>query len=216
MSFFLYLYIVAIVHTFQDILVTINFLGDSEFFSLSYAHDKAKNIFLYFFTKLKTDHLSYSIYKHNTIDIADPRSMQGEPHKRPHSPQSLCVSVVEHDRVQIPESLRFNSSWEFRIFSLSHAHEKMKNIFLYFFIKLKTYHLTYSITFLFVIICFSYRVLRISGGLDEPGIINWDLALCLLLGWIICYLCVWKGVKSTGRVSLTHCTLYLPCGFIAL
>ena len=126
-----------------------NFLGDSEFFSLSYAHDKAKNIFLYFFTKLKTDHLSYSIYKHNTIDIADPRSMQGEPHKRPHSPQSLCVSVVEHDRVQIPESLRFNSSWEFRIFSLSHAHEKMKNIFLYFFIKLKTYHLTYSITFFF-------------------------------------------------------------------
>ena len=203
----------AIVHTFQDVLVTMNFLGDSECFSLSYAHDKAKNIFLYFFTKLKTDHLSYSIYKHNTIDIADPRSMQGEPHKRPHSPQSLCVSVVEHDRVQIPESLRFNSSWEFRIFSLSHAHEK---IFLYFFIKLKTYHLTYSITFFFVIICFSYRVLRISGGLDEPGIINWDLALCLLLGWIICYLCVWKGVKSTGRVSLTHCTLYLPCGFIAL
>ena len=206
----------AIVHTFQDVLVTMNFLGDSEFFSLSYAHDKAKNIFLYFFTKLKTDHLSYSIYKHNTIDIADPRSMQGEPHKRPHSPQSLCVSVVEHDRVQISESLRFNSSWEFRIFSLSHAHEKMKNIFLYFFIKLKTYLLTYSITFFFVIICFSYRVLRISGGLDEPGIINWDLALCLLLGWIICYLCVWKGVKSTGRVSLTHCTLYLPCGFIAL
>ena len=203
----------AIVHTFQDVLVTINFLGDSECFSLSYAHDKAKNIFLYFFTKLKTNHLSYSIYKHNTIEIADPRSMQGKLHKRPHSPQSLCVSVVEHDRVQIPESLRFNSSWEFRIFSLSHAHEK---IFLYFFIKLKTYHLTYSITFFFVIICFSYRVLRISGGLDEPGIINWDLALCLLLGWIICYLCVWKGVKSTGRVSLTHCTLYLPCGFIAL
>lgn len=44
------------------------------------------------------------------------------------------------------------------------------------------------------------RVLRISGGLDEPGTVNWDLALCLLLGWIICYLCVWKGVKSTGRV----------------
>ena len=72
-----HLYIVAIVHTSQDVLVTINFLGDSEFFSLTYAHDKAKNIFLYFFTKLKTDHLSYSIYKHNTIDIADPRSMQG-------------------------------------------------------------------------------------------------------------------------------------------
>ena len=29
---------------------------------------------------------------------------------------------------------------------------------------------------------------------------NWDLALCLLLAWIICYLCVFKGVKSTGKV----------------
>ena len=83
-----HLYIVAIVHTFQDVLVTINFLGDSEFFSLTYAHDKAKNIFLYFFTKLKTDHLSYSTYKHDTIDIADPRSMQGEPHKSADSRKS--------------------------------------------------------------------------------------------------------------------------------
>ena len=83
-----HLYIVAIVHTFQDVLVTINFLGDSEFFSLTYAHDKAKNIFLYFFTKLKTDHLSYSTYKHDTIDIANPRSMQGEPHKSADSRKS--------------------------------------------------------------------------------------------------------------------------------
>ena len=43
-------------------------------------------------------------------------------------------------------------------------------------------------------------MLRLTDGLDEPGTVNWDLALCLLLGWIICYLCVWKGVKSTGRV----------------
>ena len=83
-----HLYIVAIVHTFQDVLVTINFLGYSEFFSLTYAHDKAKNIFLYFFTKLKTDHLSYSTYKHDTIDIANPRSMQGEPHKSADSRKS--------------------------------------------------------------------------------------------------------------------------------
>lgn len=30
---------------------------------------------------------------------------------------------------------------------------------------------------------------------------NWDLALCLLLAWIICYLCVCKGVKSSGKVK---------------
>ena len=29
--------------------------------SSSHAHDKTKNLFLYFFTKLKTYHLSYSI-----------------------------------------------------------------------------------------------------------------------------------------------------------
>ncbi|KAJ7380047.1 hypothetical protein OS493_010754 [Desmophyllum pertusum] len=45
-----------------------------------------------------------------------------------------------------------------------------------------------------------YRVLRLSSGLGEPGPVNWELALCLLLAWIICYLCVCKGVKSSGKV----------------
>ena len=194
-----HLYIVAIVHTFQDVLVTINFLGVSEFFLCPMLMIRQKTSF---FISSPSSKLTTSLILLTNTTLLTLRILE--------------VCRVNLIRVQIPESLRFNSSWEFRIFSLSHAHEKMKNIFLYFFIKLKTYYLTYSITFLFVIICFSYRVLRISGGLDEPGIINWDLALCLLLGWIICYLCVWKGVKSTGRVSLTHCTLYLPCGFIAL
>ena len=44
-------------------------------------------------------------------------------------------------------------------------------------------------------------MLRVSNGLEEPGPVNWDLALCLLLAWIICYLCVCKGVKSSGKVS---------------
>ena len=38
-------------------------------FSLSQACDKTENIFLYFFTKLKTNHLSYSI----SIELADHR-----------------------------------------------------------------------------------------------------------------------------------------------
>ncbi|XP_068715503.1 sodium- and chloride-dependent taurine transporter-like isoform X1 [Montipora foliosa] len=45
-----------------------------------------------------------------------------------------------------------------------------------------------------------YRVLRVSHALDEQGTVNWDLALCLLLAWVICYLCVCKGVKSSGKV----------------
>ncbi|XP_058969876.1 sodium- and chloride-dependent taurine transporter [Pocillopora verrucosa] len=47
---------------------------------------------------------------------------------------------------------------------------------------------------------FEHRVLKLSTALDEPGIVNWEVALCLLLAWIICYLCVFKGVKSTGKV----------------
>nr|XP_057923560.1 sodium- and chloride-dependent GABA transporter 2-like isoform X1 [Doryrhamphus excisus] len=44
------------------------------------------------------------------------------------------------------------------------------------------------------------RVLSLSGGIEEMGSIRWDLAGCLLLSWIICYLCVWNGVKSSGKV----------------
>ena len=33
-------------------------------------------MFVYFFTELKSYHLSYSIYKHNTIDTTDPNSTQ--------------------------------------------------------------------------------------------------------------------------------------------
>lgn len=44
------------------------------------------------------------------------------------------------------------------------------------------------------------RVLNVTGSVHELGGIRWELALCLLLSWIICYFCVWKGVKSTGKV----------------
>lgn len=49
---------------------------------------------------------------------------------------------------------------------------------------------------------FSRReVLRLSNSLDGLGPISWKLALCLAVVWLICYFCVWKGVKSTGKVS---------------
>ncbi|KAM9327343.1 sodium- and chloride-dependent betaine transporter-like isoform 1-T2 [Pholidichthys leucotaenia] len=44
-----------------------------------------------------------------------------------------------------------------------------------------------------------HRVLRMSADMSL-GKVHWDLALCLLLAWIICYLCIFKGIKSTGKV----------------
>ncbi|XP_034018978.1 sodium- and chloride-dependent betaine transporter-like [Thalassophryne amazonica] len=44
-----------------------------------------------------------------------------------------------------------------------------------------------------------HRVLRMSHD-TSLGKVQWDLALCLLLAWVICYFCIWKGIKSTGKV----------------
>lgn len=43
----------------------------------------------------------------------------------------------------------------------------------------------------------NFRLLRVD---NSSGKVLWDLALCLLLAWIICYFCIFKGVKSTGKV----------------
>nr|XP_046234742.1 sodium- and chloride-dependent betaine transporter-like [Scatophagus argus]XP_046234743.1 sodium- and chloride-dependent betaine transporter-like [Scatophagus argus] len=43
------------------------------------------------------------------------------------------------------------------------------------------------------------RVLRLSDDMSIAKM-NWDLALCLLLAWVLCYFCIWKGIKTTGKV----------------
>ncbi|XP_036440993.1 sodium- and chloride-dependent GABA transporter 2-like [Colossoma macropomum] len=44
------------------------------------------------------------------------------------------------------------------------------------------------------------RVLAISGGIEELGKVNWEILLCVIAMWVICYFSIWKGVKSTGKV----------------
>ncbi|GFR91172.1 sodium- and chloride-dependent taurine transporter-like [Elysia marginata] len=50
------------------------------------------------------------------------------------------------------------------------------------------------------------KVLGLSSGVGEPGNIKWDLALCLLLAWIVVYFCICKGIKSSGKVMYVTAT----------
>jgi len=65
----------------------------------------------------------------------------------------------------------------------------------------------------------SHRVLRLSSGIDVIGPVMWDLSLCLLLAWIIAFLCMVKGIKTTGKVMyncLRVVVLYIKCYFFCI
>ena len=86
---------------------------------------------LSYINELKT----YSLHKHDAIDIANPSSMQGACHLNfviDLAHRTLCGSIIEYWSAE-SEGLRFDSSWGLRIFSLSHARDKTKKIFLYIF-----------------------------------------------------------------------------------
>ncbi|KAI1899701.1 hypothetical protein AGOR_G00064480 [Albula goreensis] len=44
------------------------------------------------------------------------------------------------------------------------------------------------------------EVLQLSSRVGDLSPVNWKLAMYLLVVWVVCYFCVWKGVKSTGKV----------------
>ncbi|XP_071087647.1 uncharacterized protein [Haliotis cracherodii] len=53
-----------------------------------------------------------------------------------------------------------------------------------------------------------YRsVLASTPGLDNLGEVRWQLALCLLLCWGIIFMCLLKGIKSSGKISYIIVTL---------
>ena len=48
----------------------------------------------------------------------------------------------------------------------------------------------------------------ISEGLEVIGGLRWELAGTLTLMWLIVYFFIWKGIKTTGKVSAVP-----PLGF---
>ncbi len=53
---------------------------------------------------------------------------------------------------------------------------------------------------------FHNRVLQITDRIDDTGSMRWELFALLLVAWIIVYLCLFKGLKTSGkvRISLFH------------
>ncbi|KAK3780834.1 hypothetical protein RRG08_059477 [Elysia crispata] len=47
---------------------------------------------------------------------------------------------------------------------------------------------------------FRNEVLGLSDGLDDMGDIRWHLAVSLVVAWIVTFLCLLKGIKTTGKV----------------
>lgn len=45
--------------------------------------------------------------------------------------------------------------------------------------------------------------LQYADGINRVGGVNWMIALCLLGVFIIVYFAMWKGIKSSGKVT-TH------------
>lgn len=49
---------------------------------------------------------------------------------------------------------------------------------------------------------FWYRkTLNISPSIQESGPVQWEPALCLILAWLLVYLCILRGTESTGKVD---------------
>lgn len=55
---------------------------------------------------------------------------------------------------------------------------------------------------------FKNRLLAESSSMDQFGMPKYDLFLLSLVAWVIVYFCIWKGVKSTGKV--VYVTAILP------
>lgn len=59
---------------------------------------------------------------------------------------------------------------------------------------------------------FWYRqTLDISPDIDTPDRFNWRIAGCLLLAWFFCYLCMAKGIASSGKVRFDRTLVYTYC-----
>lgn len=45
------------------------------------------------------------------------------------------------------------------------------------------------------------RTLNVSADIGDSGPVQWRLLVCLAVSWAVVYLCVIRGIETTGKVS---------------
>uniref|UniRef100_A0A8C4QGC0 Transporter n=1 Tax=Eptatretus burgeri TaxID=7764 RepID=A0A8C4QGC0_EPTBU len=60
------------------------------------------------------------------------------------------------------------------------------------------------------------KVLGLTNGIEEVGELKWDLTLCMIAMWIVVFFCLWKGVKTTGKIVYFTATFPFLMLFILL
>ena len=62
---------------------------------------------------------------------------------------------------------------------------------------------------------FWYRVaLDISPSIEEPGSLVWRMSVALVVAWLVVFVGMFKGIKSSGKVSMFKsilCFFFLQC-----
>lgn len=59
-----------------------------------------------------------------------------------------------------------------------------------------------------------FNVLELSSGIHRLGQIRWQLLVCLFCAWLLVFLCLCKGIKSSGKV--VYVTATVPYLFLTL
>ena len=52
------------------------------------------------------------------------------------------------------------------------------------------------------------RVLGVTGDIHDQGKLRWELVGCLGMAWVVCWLSICKGVKSSGKVTFVFKFLF--------
>lgn len=47
----------------------------------------------------------------------------------------------------------------------------------------------------------------ISEDINSPEAFNWKIALALMVAWVLVYMCMIKGIASSGKVNAYNCVI---------